>query len=632
MAASDQRIRDKLKALEAEARDHPRWHAARLITLACFGYLFPLLLLSVSFGFVLTLVAATIAGGASTSDGLIVVGVILLCGSVLTIAAILRTFWIAMPPPDGHLLPDDQAPDLRRLIEEVRVSLKGPRIHRIYFDPSFNAGVLQRRRFGIWGPRVNSLLLGLPMLMALSPDQLRIVLAHEFGHLARSDSTFGSWFYRMNSTWDLLAAPGRWKRMRWLTAGWFVTWFGKYFSISTLAVRRIHEYRADRSAANVFGKSDVADVLMRISWLGYRLNQQFWPATIRRAATTPLPPTDALAQMADLFSAPPPAALYERWSYRETTARTPITSVHPCLADRLAALGKKNLRESASSRITAAPKVAAASLLGDCRPQIQILVNSLWKAEVIHHWRRTYATAQYFEKESSQRVDLPADAPAGEGEWQPLSLVIDRADDEQAQSMLAEFTQRYPDHPEAAFSLGRLLLGSDDPRAPDVLEKSIRLSSRNIGPALHLLLDYHREAGRDEQADIYRVRLEQHQQISEKARVERAKVARGDRFAPHGLPARDVERLRRFFIQFPRIRRVYMVRKQVRLLSDQASYVMLVERRSTLLDDRRVDKLLIASVAENVPFPCATVMSRRLPRAVRGRILSVAGEPIFAAD
>jgi len=69
----------------------------------------------------------------------------------------------------------------------------------------FNAAVVQIPRLGLLGWYRNTLLIGLPLMKALTRQQLAAVLAHEFGHLAGGHGRLGNWVYRLRFGWARLA-------------------------------------------------------------------------------------------------------------------------------------------------------------------------------------------------------------------------------------------------------------------------------------------------------------------------------------------------------------------------------------------------------------------------------------------
>lgn len=59
---------------------------------------------------------------------------------------------------------------------------------------------MQHARLGVLGWHVNYLILGLPLMQAVSPEQFRAIVAHELGHLSRNHSRFAGWIYRVRLT------------------------------------------------------------------------------------------------------------------------------------------------------------------------------------------------------------------------------------------------------------------------------------------------------------------------------------------------------------------------------------------------------------------------------------------------
>ena len=86
----------------------------------------------------------------------------------------------------------------------MRLQLKGPRFHHVLLVDDLNAGVIQRPRLGVFGWPSNYLLLGLPLLEALSPEEALSVVAHEYGHLAGAHGRFEAFVYRLRRTWSML--------------------------------------------------------------------------------------------------------------------------------------------------------------------------------------------------------------------------------------------------------------------------------------------------------------------------------------------------------------------------------------------------------------------------------------------
>jgi heat shock protein HtpX len=163
--------------------------------------------------------------------------------------------------PPGPELAQHRAPALHRMVGDVaeQAGLEPPA--QIYLAPDVNAAVFQRGGLlGFGGKRV--LLVGLPLIDALTVRQLRAVIAHEFGHFYGGDTRLGPWFYR---TYDALErtvialheAESIWRKP--------FTWYLDFFLRRTAALKRRQEFLADELAARIGGRDAAIASLEEIS-------------------------------------------------------------------------------------------------------------------------------------------------------------------------------------------------------------------------------------------------------------------------------------------------------------------------------------------------------------------------------
>ncbi len=114
---------------------------------------------------------------------------------------VLKSMWITISPPDGKRIHRDQTPELFDVIAEVRAAIAGPHVHNVLLSDEFNAGIVQVPKFGMFGWSSNYLVVGVPLLKAIGPDEFRAVIAHEFGHLSGRHGRFAGWIYRIRQSW-----------------------------------------------------------------------------------------------------------------------------------------------------------------------------------------------------------------------------------------------------------------------------------------------------------------------------------------------------------------------------------------------------------------------------------------------
>src|SRR5882672_3105110 len=128
-----------------------------------------------------------------------------LLGAVILFAggwAVLKALLIRIPPPKGVPVTRAEAPALFTLLDDLRKQLRSVPFHHVLVVPEHNAAVVQVPRLGVLGWSRNYLLLGLPLLEAHSPEEVRAVLAHEFAHLSRAHGRFSHWIYRLRRSWE----------------------------------------------------------------------------------------------------------------------------------------------------------------------------------------------------------------------------------------------------------------------------------------------------------------------------------------------------------------------------------------------------------------------------------------------
>ena len=96
----------------------------------------------------------------------------------------IATFWVQYTPLKAREIHRVDFPELFALIDELRLRLNAPQIHHVVINYDHNSSVYQTPRCGWFGCYRNYLLLGLPLMQSLTPEQFKATLAHELGHLS----------------------------------------------------------------------------------------------------------------------------------------------------------------------------------------------------------------------------------------------------------------------------------------------------------------------------------------------------------------------------------------------------------------------------------------------------------------
>jgi hypothetical protein len=468
MPAATRTARDLklLERLQKKAAQNPRAYRRRLAVLAVAG---DIALTAIQV--ILPLAALVLFG---------VLNAVVLLGGLPAIpvlfywvgaAALIFLVWLARPifRFDGRELTAQEAPDLHAAIIELRRKLQVPGRMSVFLDDSFNAGAAESRGFpGLLGMRF-ALTLGVPLLAALSRDQVLAVIAHELGHFSRRHGRLGHWLYRVRVSWIHYAqqmSESDYPLNR--AAAWYSARFVPFFSIRCFVHSRQCEYEADADAALAVGRERFAEALTRIAVIAPLWDDLFPRHLVRWQIETPQPPADYYERF---------AAAARAWSLSEQQAqlaealRVPAgwIDTHPSLAERLASLGQK-------AALVTVTENAGAALLGERWSGILGEFNARWLQGarpdwIIEHLRFKHITGAL--------LDVNEETVSGWNNDKQLARanVLRRLDPAAGFAELRSLHSRIPAHPHVRLAFGAALLDENDQAGVEILENLAKESS-----------------------------------------------------------------------------------------------------------------------------------------------------------
>jgi Zn-dependent protease with chaperone function len=592
---TSQEFRELVERVEQYARTHRTAYRFRVGALALLGYAYVWTVLLVCL-VILAILALIVMSSA---------GSVLLLGKLaipvfVVIGAILRALWVTFPPPTGVPLLRRDVPELFGLIDELTASLDTPRFHHVLLTDDFNAAVSQRPRLGPVGWYENWLMIGLPMLESLSLEEFRAVLAHEMGHLSRAHGSFGSWIYRIRMAWmRLMSQLESTHRIGYRIFNWFLSRWAPYFNAYSFVLAREQEYEADRQAARLTSAELMGRALVAISLHGARIDRSFWPRIARRTVELDHPPTGVFSELREAARAHLPVEDARRWLAMALHRKAATDDTHPSLTDRLAAL---NVDPSGPAAHAPAPgSCAADALLGSARASLSDQVESNWRDYVASGWRAKHHADQKSQTRLAELVSKALTAPltvSEASERAQLTLRLHGSD--AAITSLQDVLARDPEHAEANFTLGEILLEHEDATGVGHIDLAMRRDAHAIAAGLERLWLYHESAGRAGDAAEYRRRWWERIDVMERAAPERQDVTREDRLLTHGLPEEEIERIRRVLAGINDVVEAYLVTKEVLVLAEEPFYILGVTdgRSSRGNDNQAQEQVLVERVAQ----------------------------------
>lgn len=611
-----------VQRLQEEARRHPWEYRVRVALIAGLGYSYLLVWLLTAVG------GVVLAGWLVSRAGIL--ALLIAIPSVALAWRIVRALVLTAGPAPGLPVPRDDLPLLHETVHRVHATLKTPRAHRVLLTPHFDAGAAQIARLGVLGWHHNQLFIGVPLMHVLSAREMTAIIAHEFGHLSRDHAPFSAWVYRVRNTWSQLFEHIETDGGRLIAAiARFMEWYGPYFHAYTFVLARADEYVADQCAVELTDAATAGEALIATAVYSRVLDERFSDTVNRRVADEPEPSEDFVALLCGQLRTALEPEDGEEWLERTLRVPTDYVDTHPCLRDRLAAIGHDPRSRSPEERWRPdrMEETAAGVFLGDRYAAWIESLGRFWKQSVAPDWSRRYHEVQEIRGKLAALESPARTTPLDEAEaWDRAQWTAISRHPDEAIPVLREFLASYPDNPAIHTSVGMILLDRDDAAGVGHLERAMTLEPALVPDLLEALARFSLRHGRAAEARAYRLRGDEARDWVREYHLERARIRPNDSFSSHDLSPAWLARIRTALSAYRDIREAYLVQKDVRHTPERPLYVLsIVLRSSTHSGD------LLQQLDEGIDLPYALYICthKGLPRRSRRRVREAAGGPTY---
>ena len=174
---------------------------------------------------------------------------------------------------------------------------------------------------------------------------------------------------------------------------------------------------------------------------------------------------------------------------------------------------------------------AAERLLGNTLQQSARQFDRDWQAAASTPWRQRYAylndiqnKLQALEQKAQIQILTEDDA------WERAYYTLELRGGEAALPCLQDVLEIQPNHAEANYALGQVLLSKADAAGINCIEKAIAQRVDWVIKGCELVYNFLYQRGQDIEAQKYHTRAEQHYQLLLKAQQERASATSYDKF------------------------------------------------------------------------------------------------------
>lgn len=507
------------------------------------------------------------------------------------------TLLARVPAPQGLDLERGEAPGLFAELDRLCAEMKVAPFDGVLLTAGCNAQVTEGPRPGRDGRR-RYLVLGVPLLQGMAPEEMRAVLAHELAHrgdrraLTRAIDRVMIWLSRAQPMQGALAAGP--------THGMFdvpVAWFAPRFRAEALIYRRQQELDADAAGAAVAGREAMAAALARLAVID-PLYAEWGDEVTREAQQMQHPPQDLPERSAKALAAPDPVKA-QRWLDRSRREAFAPGAMHPTMSARWAALGVQPITQP----LPTPPTSAWDAWLGEARPAVTRKVAVWWAASVEDFWHERRSALHHADA-LLREPELSADASPTEREqqaWDRAGAMFQLHGKEAARPLVESVLALNPNHEGAVQWMVRERLDEDDASAIELLRK---LPPAPDVPALWLdAAALYARAGKPddelracEEADAAAERLaELHAQFGP--------IKPGDVVRPHTLAAGHAALLMERAALLPAVSQVAVVRKELRAKPGEIFHLIAVKTARAKGPERNMCVNELARVLQAARLP-----------------------------
>jgi Zn-dependent protease with chaperone function len=597
---TDEQFEALVGRLDADAKRNPAGYRTRVLLMALLG--------NVYLGVVLLLVAALFLVALVSVVWLKAAGVKIAIVTAVFLWVVLKALWVRLSPPRGTEIKPREAPVLFAMIEELRRALRSPRFHHVLVTDDFNAAVVQAPRLGLFGWSRNYLIIGLPLAKALTVQQFKAVLAHEFGHLSKGHSRMSNWIYAQRLRWSRLMAAleAAESRGRFLFRP-FLRWYAPYFNAYSYPLARANEFEADATSARLATKRAAAEALTAVNVVEAYLEERFWPQIVKRADEMPRPAFAPYAAMGAQVAADIDTVSIEAWLDQALARKTTLDDTHPSLSERLGALGEQ------PALALPAPGAAADRLFGASLERITREFDQRWHDGILPSWQERHREVQQVRQKLAELETKHAS-----GSELSLQEAYNRAlltesvgcNAEDCIAQLRALHDRAPDDPVVLYTLGVRLLARDDDSGVALLKRAMERDPWEIARCCQSLRDYCWRKGRKDEAHEWHSRMMERVELETAAKKERDEVRTSDKFERHGIEPAFLAQMQAQLRAIDGVRKAYFVKKRVKHMPERLCYVLgFTVRRGWLPRQKKGSaQVVLQRIQDTVTFPGETLI------------------------
>lgn len=291
--------------------------------------------------------------------------------------------------PVGLVLTNDKAPELFTLAHKLRSHYKRTAIHRIVVTGNYEVDIVKTPRWALPLRPTCTLVIGLPVMQCLSPEQFECMLATRIGQFSKKHNLLTNWLYELRMIWQQYRiAYSRLKGFGSEPLKYFFRFYAPLYAKASAFAAKQDLLHADTYAMDLFNDEKVRDMITTDAVCRWYLKYQFWPAVYKAAAAQPKSLPTPHARMAAAVYGSMTGDKLKPLMIRAIKHRPSAGDIQPPLQSRIENIGHEKARMGKHAN-----EIAAARYLGPSMKAVIDVIDKLWLKSYLakrksHHQRK----------------------------------------------------------------------------------------------------------------------------------------------------------------------------------------------------------------------------------------------------
>jgi Zn-dependent protease with chaperone function len=546
------RYYEMIKKLEDYAQQKPRMYQFKVKLLISLGYLYLFALFAIAIG-----LGAFVVYGYATGEMNGFGGVYYLILMVAFLYGIITSLYLKIDPPSALELHTSEHPELFALIEEVREQMKAPKLQAVLINHELNAGIYQIPRFGLFGGHQNYLILGLPMMQALTKEEFKAVIAHEMGHLSAGHGRTASFALRLLDSLERLYDQAEEKKgyTRVLFTVFF-RWYNPYFYAYTVVLQRQQEFKADEASVSLTSLETTTQALVRFPLIAKLYDAYIETINKEKMLKTFFDETKKVlsASVKDK----------QAWLDEELTVKTQVEDTHPSLTDRLAHIG-------ATPSLPMDMNDSSDLLLGEGLNNLVLYMNSVMYEHHVSY--EEYESELSVESEKKLKEIDEIKTPSMDDEMARVQIALEGDGPKAALKILDEIQARRGSSPRITYNIGMMKLHLGDEEGVKLIESAMRDRRKFRENGTASIFQFYKAMHEPQKADRYLELYMQEEKNAKKVEKERNQVDKNTVYLLSELTQNVKEQMKASLSEVSWLEKLYLSRRVVKLHPEDIVYV-----------------------------------------------------------